>query len=299
MERVWGGRRLETLFGKRLPPATLIGESWEIVDRPEAQSVVHNGPNRGTTLHELWTKRRAEIFGKVADTPRFPILVKLLDARQKLSVQVHPPANEAERLGGEAKTEFWYIAEAAPAAELFVGLAAESTPETFAAAIDAGNVADHVHRIAVQTGDAMFLPSGRVHAIGAGNVIIEIQQNSDTTYRVFDWNRKSDGAPRELHIEESLACIDFADVRPSLAQPDGETFVRHDAFCVERWKLDRPRRATNGKSFTILCGISGSARCGGQHLGPGQFMLVPACLDSVDVEPTQSGTELLAVTAGV
>src|SRR3982751_891205 len=135
MERVWGGRRLESLFGKRLPPGARIGESWEIVDRPEAQSVVHDGTLRGETLHDLWMNRRAEIFGDVPDAPRFPILVKLLDAQEKLSVQVHPPADAAKELGGEPKTEFWYVAETGPAAELYVGLKSGSSRADFANAL--------------------------------------------------------------------------------------------------------------------------------------------------------------------
>jgi len=122
VERVWGGRRLESEFGKNLPPQRPIGESWEIVDRPEAQSVVRNGPLRGKTLHELWTQYREEIFGDVPDSPRFPLLLKLLDAHEKLSLQVHPPAKFAERLGGEPKTEFWYVAAADPGAEVISDL---------------------------------------------------------------------------------------------------------------------------------------------------------------------------------
>src|SRR6266550_7294489 len=119
MERIWGGRRLESLYGKRLPSAALIGESWEIVDRPEAQSVVHEGPLRGLTLHTLWCKHREEVFGKVPDVPRFPILAKLLDAQENLSLQVHPPREIAQELGGKPKSEFWYIADAVPKAEVF------------------------------------------------------------------------------------------------------------------------------------------------------------------------------------
>ena len=212
MERVWGGRRLEEVYGKKLPADLRIGESWEIVDRPEAQSIVREGPLRGKSLHELWQNHRREIFGDIADAPRFPLLIKLLDARETLSVQVHPPNELAAELGGEAKTEFWYIANADAGAELFVGLREGSTREKFEQALHKGEVADHVHRISVQTGDAMFLPSGRVHAIGGGNLIVEVQQNSDTTYRVFDWNRKgTDGKPRALHVEQSLRCIDFDD----------------------------------------------------------------------------------------
>ena len=122
-ERVWGGRRMEHLLGKKLQHGERVGESWEIVDREEAQSVVHEGPLRGTTLHELWTERRAEIFGHgLADTPRFPLLCKILDAQERLSVQVHPPAGVADRLGGEPKTEMWFILDALLDSDLYAGL---------------------------------------------------------------------------------------------------------------------------------------------------------------------------------
>ena len=121
IERMWGGRRLESEFHKKLPPQKRIGESWEIVDRPEVQSIVAAGSLRGRTLHELWTQHREEIFGDVPDAPRFPLLIKILDAQEKLSLQVHPPENVASRLGGEPKSEFWYVATADPDAEVFVG----------------------------------------------------------------------------------------------------------------------------------------------------------------------------------
>src|SRR5215468_5507597 len=179
MERVWGGRRLEAEFGKKLPPQKAIGESWEIVDRPEAQSIVRNGSLRGKALHQLWTQHRDEVFGDTADTPRFPLLVKLLDAHQKLSLQVHPPDGVASGLGGEPKTEFWYVAAADPNAELYLGFREPITRDSFAERLRKGTVIDHIHRIAVRSGDAVFLPAGRVHAIGAGSLLIEIQQNSD------------------------------------------------------------------------------------------------------------------------
>src|SRR5205814_188788 len=190
MERIWGGRKLAELFGKKLPPDKRIGESWEIVDRPETQSVVANGPLKGKTLHELWSQHQKEVFGKVADSPgrtgipRFPLLIKLLDAEEKLSLQVHPPARIAARLGGEPKTECWYVASAESGAELFVGFKRPNTREQFAKSLRAGSAADDIHRIRVKAGDAMFLPSGRFHAVCAGNVLVEVQQNSDTTYRV-------------------------------------------------------------------------------------------------------------------
>ena len=204
MERVWGGRRLAERLGKPLPPGVPIGESWELVDREDAQSVVDTGEHAGITLHELWTEHREAVFGEIPDSPRFPLLAKILDARETLSVQVHPPAAVAPELGGEPKTEMWYLIEAEEGAELFAGFRPGVDRRQFESALGNGDVADLLHRVPVRAGDALFIPSGRCHAIGAGCLIVEIQQNSDTTYRVFDWNRVGlDGKPRALHIESS------------------------------------------------------------------------------------------------
>src|SRR6266699_6210360 len=172
MERIWGACRIETEFGKKLPPNVKIGESWEIVDRPEAQSIVANGPLKGKTLHDLWTQDRQSIFCNVAEAPRFPLLIKLLDAHERLSLQVHPTEKVASILGGEPKTEFWYVAAAQPDAELFVGLHEAMTRSEFEEALHSGTVAQYVHRIRVKSGDAMFLPVGRLHAVGGGNLLV-------------------------------------------------------------------------------------------------------------------------------
>ena len=296
MERVWGGRRLEEVYGKKLPADLRIGESWEIVDRPEAQSIVRDGPLRGKSLHELWQNHRREIFGDIADAPRFPLLIKLLDARETLSVQVHPPNELAAEFGGEAKTEFWYIADADAGAELFVGLRAGSTREKFEEALKKGEVADHVHRIPVQTGDAMFLPSGRVHAIGGGNLIVEVQQNSDTTYRVFDWNRKgTDGKPRALHVEQSLRCIDFDDCEPALTNAQHELLVRDSHFEVQKWKLDAEREAAPIEEFAIIFCLAGELTCGRTKFSAGDFFLLPASAKNRMIQPA-AGSELLRIT---
>jgi len=297
MARVWGGRRLESLYGKRLPPAALIGESWEIVDRPEAQSVVHEGPLRGRTLHNLWCKHREAIFGDVPDAPRFPILAKLLDAQENLSLQVHPPPKLAAELGGEPKSELWYVADAAPAARLFVGLKKSSSRAAFEKAIKEETLETHLHSISVKTGDAIFLPSGRLHSLGAGNVIVEIQQNSDTTYRVYDWDRvKKGGAPRTMHIEQALRCIDFTDREASLLKLEGEALVRHEMFDVEKWLLDQPREIASSGSFAIVVCLTGSIRCAGRQFEPGDFFLVPANLAERAVEPISDDVSLLRVT---
>ena len=303
MERVWGGRRLEQLYGKKLLPGARIGESWEIVDREEAQSVVHEGPLRGQTLHELWSTRREEIFGPgLADTERFPLLVKMLDAQERLSLQVHPPADLAEGLGGEPKTEMWYVAHAEAGADVFAGLADLTSRGQFEEALHDGRAADLVQRLPVQEGDAIFIPSGRIHAIGAGCLIVEIQQNSDTTYRVFDWNRVGlDGRPRTLHVEQSLQATNFGDVGPTL-QPKMAgpvaTVVSCSFFHVEKWTLDTPRNAleNSGGRFAIFNCLEGGVECGGKKFGPGDFFLVPANLTQEEMHPTEAGTLLLRTT---
>ncbi len=278
MERVWGGRHLESLFHKNLPSGARIGESWELVDREEAQSVVHSGPLQGSTLHDLWTEHRAAIFGEVPDAPRFPLLLKLLDARERLSVQVHPPASVAGELRGEPKTEMWYIADANPEGDIFAGLRQGVDRAEFEQALKSGDLAGKLHRIDVKAGDAIFIPSGRVHAIGAGTVIVEVQQNSDTTYRVFDWNRSGlDGKPRQLHIEESLRSIDFNDAEPSLQPKGSETVVDCELFNVEKWTLTAPRAACGAAQSAIITCLEGEVDCAGARFSPGDFFLVAAC----------------------
>ena len=311
-ERIWGGRKLAEVFGKDLLAGKRLGESWEIVDRPEAQSVVANGPLRGKTLHELWTQDRKEIFGNVAEDvgesptsaresralpDRFPLLIKLLDAQEKLSLQVHPTEEVAKVLGGEPKTEFWYVAAADANAELYVGLRASLTREEFRDAVKQGTVADRVHRIPVKAGDAMFLPAGRFHAVGGGNLLVEIQQNSDTTYRVFDWNRVDDqGKPRQLHIDQALQSIDFDDVAPGLIEPRGELLVKHKLFEIQKWNLDAAREVAPPGQFAIVGCLTGSVRSTDVDLRPGEFFLVPAALQDRQIRPRESATSLLHVT---
>jgi len=297
MERVWGGRRLEAEFGKKLPPQKAIGESWEIVDRPEAQSIVRNGSLRGKALHQLWTQHRDEVFGDTADTPRFPLLVKLLDAHQKLSLQVHPPDGVASGLGGEPKTEFWYVAAADPNAELYLGFREPITRDQFEKALRDGTATDHVHHVRVKPGDVAFLPAGRFHALGAGNLLIEVQQNSDTTYRVFDWNRVDQkGNRRQLHVDQALKCIDFDDVQPRLLHPKGELLLRHKLFEVQKWNLDSPREIAPRGKFAIACCLTGDLRCADVDLTPGEFLLAPAQLQDRQLHPQAEGTTLLCVT---
>ncbi len=282
MERVWGGRMLANLYHRELPNGGPVGESWEVVDRPNEQSVVNDGPLAGLTLHEVWEKHRVAVFGEHAPSAeRFPLLVKILDARDKLSIQVHPPEDVAVKLGGEPKTEMWFIAKADEDAALYIGVKPGVDRAAFAAAIQDGTVAEVVHRLPVKDGDFIFVPSGRLHAIGAGLVIVEIQQNSDTTYRVFDWNRAGlDGQPRALHVEESLQCIDFTDTAPEMGTGDGSILVNCPDFIVERVALAEESSMKWGRAgeFSILTVVQGTAMWDGLPLRTGDFAIVPACL---------------------
>jgi mannose-6-phosphate isomerase len=297
MERVWGGRRMESLPGKRLPPSVRIGEAWEIVDREDAQSVVHEGPLRGWTLHELWCKQRPEIFGPgLPQSPRFPLLCKVLDAQERLSVQVHPPASVAGRLRGEPKTEMWFLLDALLDSDLYAGLKPGVDRASFESALQEGRVASQIHSFPIKAGDAMFIPSGRVHAIGAGNLIVEVQQNSDTTYRVFDWNRLGlDGKPRKLHVAESMASIDFDDVEPAIIEPRGEVLVECSEFLVERWALGEPR-ANPGPGFAIFTVTGGAVECGGRRFQRGDFFLLPASATDRALHPVDGAAEVLRTT---
>jgi mannose-6-phosphate isomerase len=297
-QRVWGGRELERQYRRALPDQGPYGESWEIVDREGEQSIVTEGGFAGKTLHELWRDHREEVFGVgLPESECFPLLIKVLDAREDLSLQVHPPAALAAALGGEPKTEMWYIAAAEPGAKLHVGLKKGVTRADFEAAIADGTVAELVHAIEPKAGESILIPSGRLHAIGAGFLIHEIQQNSDTTYRVFDWNRVGlDGKPRELHVEESLASIDFEDFEPGMdAACDGVLaecgFFRVEKLVLADGDLFGLREAGRFAIFSVAEGRVQSS--GGRVFDKGDFFLLPArgakliaCMDSVVLRTT-------------
>lgn len=293
MPRVWGGRALEALFDRKLPVEKRVGESWELVDRADTQSIVNHGDLAGATLHELWQEHRKEIFGAGATGDRFPLLIKILDATTVLSVQVHPPAEVAQKLAGEPKCEIWYFVHAGPGAAVYTGLKRGTTRESFERALARGSVVDCLHRLPTRTDEFIFIPSGRLHAIDAGNVIFEIQQNSDTTYRVFDWNRADlDGKPRRLHVDESLAAINFDDHEPELGQAEGERLVHCQHFCVERWRLKAERPAHEPGHFAVFQVAQGEARCGGRLFSAGDLFLVPAVSDAT-VSPLHGTAVLL------
>lgn len=281
-ERVWGGRVLEQALGRSLPAGKVIGESWELVDRPEAQSVVASGPLAGRTLRQAIEADPSGLMGPGWDKARpFPILVKWLDCRERLSLQVHPPAAIAASLGGEPKTENWYVAHAEPGAAVLAGLKPGVDAAAFERAL-VDNTAEHcVLRHPTRAGDSLLVHSGVMHAIDGGNLILEIQQNSDTTYRVYDWGRVGlDGKPRALHVRESLASLRANTAgTPVLVRAQSDVTVLAD--CRE-FRISEHRLAVGaelafaaGGQARIVSVVSGSLAIGAEGLGRGENALVP------------------------
>jgi mannose-6-phosphate isomerase len=305
-ERVWGGRRLETLLGRGLPPGPPIGESWEIVDRPEAQSRVKKGALGGLALRQVIERHSSEVMGPSwKPSAAFPILVKWLDCSERLSLQVHPPAEVAAALGGQPKTENWYVAHSVPGASLFVGLKRGVTRAAFAKAVADGTAEACVNKVAVASGDSVLVRSGQVHAIDAGNLILEIQQNSDTTYRLYDWGRVGlDGKPRKLHVEESLRSIHWDVGPPDLvrAAPTSGTIASCDEFTIRRVVLGKgePLRFAGGEQPRILSVAAGAldlpgAGSGTKSLSSGDNALLPW---SADLELVAHEAAIILVTEG-
>lgn len=241
-ERVWGGQKLATRLGRPIPANQPIGESWEIVDREADQSVVAHGAHEGETLKQLLESHGPEIMGpKYTPNAPFPILVKWLDCSHTLSVQVHPPKSVTESLQGEAKTENWYILEHEPKAQLYLGLVPQTTLEDFSSALDKNQLEPLLAQTETQAGDSYFIESGTLHAIGGGNLILEIQQNSDTTYRVHDWNRLGlDGKPRDLHQKETIKSLIINDLPILPSRIEGTSSVLADCphFRITGYRLN-------------------------------------------------------------
>jgi mannose-6-phosphate isomerase len=288
-EKIWGGRQLAKILGRALPPG-LIGESWDVAAHANGTSVVDQGPLAGKSLVELVHAYGTDLLGRtVSSAGRFPLLLKLIDANQDLSVQVHPDDDYVRQHTAETwgKSEMWYIVHAEPGAWIVWGLRPGVTKDQFAQAIEAGGEAilACLNKVSVQAGQVYPISAGLVHALGAGCLVAEIQQNSDTTYRVYDWDRlDQEGNPRDLHIHQALDVIDFSaqalDVDYHLAR-----CARYFQFEV----LDKPQRRVlklDG-AFQILTSIGGRAEVvHGEtvtELAAGQSCLLPAALDSCEL----------------
>ena len=294
---LWGGRRLGTLLHKPIGDGDDYAESWEIVDHGAYQSIVRAGPLAGATLGELMQQHGAALMGRHAPQGRFPLLLKLLDCNRVLSVQVHPNDAQAARLDPPdlGKTEAWVVLAADAGSTIYAGFREGVTKAAFTAAIAEGRVEECLHQFHPRVGDCVFIPAGTVHALGAGLVIAEIQQASDTTFRLFDFNRvDAEGNPRALHVAESLAVIDYerGPVAPQNPQPlaaDRERLVECDKFVLDRWTLDQARIIGGDDRFHVLAVLEGAIEVAGDPAGTplamGDAGLLPAAAGRTTVTP--------------
>lgn len=294
MERIWGGTKLQQVLGRNIPTGTPVGEAWLIADHPACESVVAEGPCQGKSLRALMQENNAAILGtrvKPTADGRFPLLLKLIDAGDVLSVQVHPDDAQAAALhepdGG--KTEMWYILDAEQDSRLFVGLCPDVTREAMATAVAQGNADQLMHSFPVKGGDSVFVASGIIHAIGAGILLAEIQQNSDITYRLYDWNRKdAQGNFRQLHVEQALQVINFDAPPKEPGQPlryekDGcihEVLAACSYFATEKLLLHEATTFKNNNNFHIIHAIENEVHITGDNttclLKRGEAALIPA-----------------------
>jgi mannose-6-phosphate isomerase len=283
-ERIWGGRRLAEVFNKNLPPNVKIGESWELADLPNDKSLITNGPLAGRTLAQAIAKYPAEITGDPNFKGPLPLLIKLLDAEDILSVQVHPDEGACRRMAkGDPKTECWYIIAAEPGAVIYKGLKPGVTK-----AIKTGSTAELLVKVAVHPGECHFLPSGTIHAIGAGLLIAEIQMPSDTTYRVFDWNRVDDsGKPRQMHIEESLESIHYDSSCDNLTVESVGRLVDCPYFKVDKFsQIPRGEVLIKHDELKVLVITAGSGKIINKAVEPVRFaagdtLLIPAAFEGM------------------
>lgn len=302
---LWGGRRLADVLQKQIGPEADYAESWEIVDHGADQSVVTSGPFKGTTLHELVTRRGAELLGPVHPQPRFPLLFKFLDAQQTLSVQVHPDDARAALLDPPdyGKTEAWYVVDAAPGSLIYAGLKRGFDRATLARELERGTAEMCLHRFEPKKGDCVLLPAGLIHAIGAGLLVAEIQQSSDTTYRLFDWNRVGpDGKPRQLHLEKGLEATDDrlgpgeARTPTPTDRPERQRLAECDKFTLDRWTLTAPTKIGGDGRCHILAVVGGAVTLAGDPSGTpvpfGGTAILPASCGEVLVTPLREAVVL-------
>ena len=314
---IWGGRTLETKLGRALPASGVIAESWEIAGHEDGTSIVENGLYAGWPLTRVHAELGLDLIGRnnawAQARGKFPLLVKLLDASKPLSVQVHPNdayalAHEGNELG---KSEMWVVLRAKPHAELILGVKRGTTPDAFRQAIADNRLEPFLHRVPVKTGDHVCVPAGTLHAIMGGLLIAEIQQNSNTTYRVYDWGRGgADGQPRPLHVDKALDVIDFDRVEPAVPQPivlaDEEGFRREllcrtPYFVTERLTLDAGIEfggERNGDTLEIWGVLEGEASFNGLTLGAVRFCLLPAAIGEFSVTAISRATLLRTYVDG-
>lgn len=299
-QKIWGGRLLESFYYRDLPPGK-IGESWDVAAHPHGMSIVENGSLAGSSLEELCQLYGSRLLGEhvmALDLGKFPLLVKIIDANDNLSVQVHPDDQFARlhEFGELGKTEMWYVLAAEPGGKIVYGLAPGITKERFMTGIHEGKILECLQEVEVAEGDVFPIPAGLVHALGQGVMVVEVQQNSDTTYRVYDWDRLENGVPRKLHIEKALAVIDF-DTQSQLEMVTGSQsgtardniLVANEYFVVERIQIEEVTSPTYvEKRFHILINLTSPVQVTGNgvtiDLNPGESCLIPAEITTYKIQ---------------
>jgi len=280
---LWGGSRIPRRFNRNEPEG-VYAESWEISTHPEGLTTIANGVFSGKTLDDLLPEYRRELLGSAVQGDDFPLLIKLIDARDTLSVQVHPNDDNATIVHGSPKTEMWYFLEGDGSSQVYCGLKPRVGREEFLQAIENQTFSDTLQSIPARKGEAVFVPGGCVHAIGAGCLILEVQQNSNTTYRLYDWGRVgADGKPRDLHIDQALQVIDWENKNDPRCVMRGTEVQRCDYFKMDRFDLRAETRVPlSGKSFHALFIAEGEGVLrwsgGEEKLTTGQSWLIPASL---------------------
>jgi len=295
---LWGGRRLASVLGKVIGEGDNYAESWEVVDHGEDQSVVAYGPLKNVALRDLVSTRGQELFGRHSPQKRFPLLLKFLDCNRVLSVQVHPDDDRARRLDPPdlGKTEVWVVLHADPGGLVYAGLKEGVDRDALEDAIEKGTAESCLHCFEPQPGDCIFIPAGTVHALGAGLVVAEVQQASDTTFRLYDWNRvDADGKARPLHVEQGLDATDFnrGPVQAQTPQPTGSShvdrLVASDKFVLDRWCFSDQQTLRGDERFHVLAVLDGAVSVEGdpcnEPLVRGHVALLPACAGDVRFDP--------------
>ncbi len=312
----WGGRKLARIAGRDAPEGR-VAESWEVSAHPRGPTPVANGPLAGQLLSELLERYGEALVGRrnreAISRRRFPLLIKLLDANEWLSVQVHPGDEYALRHEGDlGKTEMWVVLQADPGAELIFGLDARTDAAALRRALAEGRLEALLHRLPARAGDVFFVPAGTVHALGPGLLLAEIQQSSDTTYRLYDWGRDPAGAtPRPLHIEQALAVVDFSSIRPGRAEPEtrsrdgGSVEILASCPSFETWRLSLAAGESysgrcDGETLELWCALAGGAdfRWRGEAVAGAalQWVLLPAGLGDFEVRATADSSLLRVFT---
>lgn len=309
----WGGRRIIQRYRRREPPG-IYAESWEVSDHPDGISVVANGALKGKPFNEIMARFGRAIMGPRRGGSRFPLLIKILDAREKLSVQVHPTERAARRWGGESKTESWYFLDAPPGAGVYAGWEPGVSRRKVEVALKEGGIEKLLRWVPVLPGDTIFMPAGRVHAIGEGCLILEVQQRANTTYRLYDWNRRdSKGRLRNLHVAEALRSLRWQDRNPVKLSPRKRPcavsgLTREELVNCPYFRIERLRAAGGSVAFAssrlttcaIVYGVQGEWQLeSGAHaekLAAGTTCLVPFSLRSFILRCRRAPAEAIVIT---